>query len=155
VSAIVIDGKSLLAEVEGGLTLAEAEASLAREKLTLGLEGAPMGSTFSEWISAGAPGAPRPWLDPVDHLIAGIAATLPRGERIVMKPAPRRAAGPDLVALFFGTKGRFGAIERVWLRVHPADGGRAAPHPFTLEEPPASRVEEALFDAIARELGAR
>ena len=154
-SAIVIDGASLLAQVEGGLTLTDAERALEHEGLTLGLDGAPMGLTFADWLGAGAPGARPPWLDPADHLIAGIDATLPNGDVLSLRPAPRRAVGPDLVALFFGTHGRFGKVERAWIRVHPREGGRAAPHVFEAPATPPINAEAKLFDAIAKELGTK
>jgi alkyldihydroxyacetonephosphate synthase len=155
VSRIVIDGASLLAHVEGGVTLDEAELALARERLTLGISGASGSSTIAAWLADGAPGAPSPWLDPADHLVAGIDATTPNGQRLSLRPAPRRAVGPDLVSLFVGTRGRFGTIDRVWLRVHPLDRERAAPHAFALVQPLPNEGEERLLEAVARELRAR
>lgn len=151
-SSVVIDGASLLAQLEGTLPLAEAEAALAREGLTLGVEPLPAGATVGAWLAEGAPGAPSPWLDPVDHLIAGLEATMKDGSRLVLKPAPRRAVGPDLIALLFGTRGRFGSFDKVWLRVHRKTSPRAEPHAFEAPELAPTEAEQRLWDAIAREI---
>ncbi len=149
-----VDLESLLADFSGDTTLAEAEAALGKEGLTLGASSAPM--TVAEWIARGAPGARDAWLDPADHLIAGFEATLKSGTVIKVRPAPRRAVGPDLLALLFGAKGRYGTITRAWLRVHRLGVPRATTStPFVSERNPAvSSDEEALLAAIARELGA-
>ncbi len=45
-------------------------------------------------------------------------ATLTNGRRLEVRPAPRRAVGPDLIALVLGAGECFGSIDHVWLRVH-------------------------------------
>jgi alkyldihydroxyacetonephosphate synthase len=78
---------------------------------------------------------------------------MPGDRQLVIRPAPRRAVGPDLTALFVGAHDRFGRIDRAWMRVHL----RGVPRPSTPfdcdRDPPVSAGETALLDSIARNLG--
>jgi FAD/FMN-containing dehydrogenase len=57
--------------------------------------------------------------------------------------------GPDLTALFVGAGGRFGRIDRAWLRVHPLGVVRPESAPFHRDHDVAlSREEASLADAI-------
>ena len=61
--------------------------------------------------------------------------------------------GPDLSALFLGARGRFGEIDRAWLRLHVAGASLPSAAPFTAERDPAPNDgERELLDAIARAL---
>jgi alkyldihydroxyacetonephosphate synthase len=157
VSSVRLDKQSLVAEVDGALTLAEVEAALAPDGVALDLgAGARRDQRVADWLAEGLPGARDPYRDPVDHVVCGLDARLPDGQELRVRPGPRRAVGPDLVALFVGTRGRFGAVTRAHLRVHPLGVPRPDAPPFT--PPPAAAPsvgEAALFDAIARELGAK
>lgn len=145
-----IDRASLLAEVDGTTSMIDVESALLASDLTLDLD-APFEGSVAAWIAAGAPGSRSPWLDPADHLIAGFVAKLADGRELVLRPAPRRAVGPDLLALIFGTGGRFGEITSAWLRVHPRGVKRPA-IPFEHADPPVEAGERALWDAIAKAL---
>ena len=109
---IELDTESLLVHAKGTDRLVDLEADLSRQGLTLGLESFP-DANVATWLETGAEGARPAWLDPADHLVAGITTS-----RFAIKPVPRRAVGPDLLSLVLGTGGRFVAIESVWLRVH-------------------------------------
>jgi alkyldihydroxyacetonephosphate synthase len=154
---IAVDVTSLLVEVEAEVALAEVEAELSKQRLSLDVEDlarrGPM--RVGAWLARGAPGSRAPWRDPADHLVAGLSATLPDGRVLLVRPGPRRAVGPDLVALFFGTGERFGRITRAWLRVHPLLDGRvhrpSAP-PFVHAPPAVTPDEERLLAAIAEAL---
>ena len=101
----------------------------------------------------GAHGARDPWTDPADHLLAGLEATLHDGRTLSIRPTPRRAVGPDLVALVIGMNERYGRIERAWLRVHRLDAPRPMAHPLVADRnPPLSDEEEAMLESIARAL---
>ena len=146
-----IDRVSLLVELDGATTLEEAERELRAQALTLDV--APNTLTVAEWLAHGARGVRDAWLDPADHLVAGIEATLTNGTKIRVHPAPRRAVGPDLIALFVGTQGRFGTIDRAWLRVHPVGVARPTTSAFKGEDDPAmTPEEEAIFATLEREL---
>lgn len=139
-----VDERSQTVHVAGTMTLAEVERALEPRELSLGLGGGvDRGQTIDAWLGVGAPGSPDPWEDPVDHLVAGYAVELPAGGALTIRPCPRRAVGPDLWSLFFGTGGRGGRIHSVHLRAR----GPAA-HPLTT---PLSR-RPALDDAERRVL---
>ena len=153
-----IDRQSLLAEIAGTTLLGDAEDTLRREGLTLGLESLEnhRGSTLDAWLAAGALGAPDPWRDPADHLLAGMEATLANGETLSVRPAPRRAVGPDLVALVIGMRARFATVTSAWIRIHPVEARQPATAAFVHpRNPPLSAGETALIEAVARELARR
>jgi alkyldihydroxyacetonephosphate synthase len=138
-----LDLESLLIRAGGDASLASIERALSSHGLSLGLgPGAPPldSTTVDAWIAAGARGAPDPWADPVDHLVAGFTARLPSGAELEVRSAPRRAVGPDLFALFLGTNGRAGSITSVHLRAHRPYAPR--PLPFTADRDPAQTSSE-------------
>ena len=146
-----IDRTSLLVRVPGAATLASIEQTLQRDGLTLGV--AATDDAVGDWLARGAPGAPSTLSDPADHLVAGVTATLVNGTTLEVRPAPRRAVGPDLMALVVGARERFASIDHVWLRVHLADARRVTLATEGLDlDPPVSNEEATLLDAIAREL---
>ena len=149
-----LDATSRTVSVSGKHTLAQVDATLAGHGLSLGLTAAaPDGATTVDaWLAAGAPGAPDPWLDPVDHLVAGYSAVLPSGAVLRIRPCPRRAVGPDLLSLFFGHGGRCGQIHTAHLR---ARGRGAAPLDTPLERnPPVGAREQEWIDRTVDTIGA-
>lgn len=153
-----MDATSLLAEVDGATTLDALETELAARGLTLRvpLDGGRGAKTVAAWIAEGAPGAPNAFFDPADHLLAGADMTLANGDRLTIRPAPRRAVGPDLLALVIGGGGRFATLDRAWLRVHRRDARVVRePLPAGVDlDPPPNEDERRILDAIARELTA-
>jgi alkyldihydroxyacetonephosphate synthase len=150
-----IDKTSLLVSVPGAATLLSIEEAVASEGLTLGIDPSAITTTpVREWIASGAPGVASSFSDPADHLIAGLTATLADGSTTLeVRPAPRRAVGPDLVALFFGAQDRFGTIDKVWLRVHLKNAKRASYKVAERDlDPPVTNEEASLLDAIERAL---
>lgn len=111
-----VDERSLLVHAPGQMRLDALERHLAGRGLSLGAS-AGGEADVSSWLAAGAPGGPDPWLDPVDHLLAGFSVELPSGAGIDLAPGPRRAVGPDLSGLFFGTGERAGRFSSAHLRV--------------------------------------
>jgi alkyldihydroxyacetonephosphate synthase len=162
---IEIDATSLLVGVPASKTLDALETALAARGFTLGVAldqagphnaktGAAGSITVGDWLAKGAPGAASVFADPADHLVAGLEATLPDGKKLEVRPAPRRAVGPDLTALAIGTHRRLASIEHAWLRIHRRDAGRPAmPLPEGVDlDPPVTEAEARLLDAIQREL---
>ncbi|HEY1958845.1 MAG TPA: FAD-binding protein [Polyangiaceae bacterium] len=147
---IRLDRESLLVHVDAGARFGEVEAYLAERGLTLDVADAFEG-TVGAWLESGAPGARSAWLDPADHLVAGFSARIRATDAsFEIRPAPRRATGPDLTALVLGLRGRMLALDAVWLRVHRAASPRPTSEKFTSDEAePLGEHERALFDAIA------
>jgi alkyldihydroxyacetonephosphate synthase len=145
----VIDHASQLVHVSGSATLAEVERALAAAGLSLALgpDAPERTTTVDAWIAEGAHGAPDPWLDPVDHLVAGFTATIASGAELEVRKAPRRAVGPDLFSLFLGMRGRVGAITSAWLRGHASE--RPRPLATTIpRDPPIEAAEQAWIDRV-------
>ncbi|AUX48947.1 alkyl-dihydroxyacetonephosphate synthase [Sorangium cellulosum] len=149
-AAPVLDRDSLLVHAAGAARLGEVERALEQRGLTLALDfgSASPELTVDAWIAAGAPGAADPWSDPVDHLVAGFTARLASGAELAVRPAPRRAVGPDLFALFLGMQGRVGAVTSVHLRAHGASRPRALPTSIQ-RQPPLGDAEAAWIEAAA------
>jgi alkyldihydroxyacetonephosphate synthase len=152
-----IDEHSLLATFEGNTPLSSAEQGLGARGLTLALDPAfaPAGTTtISQWIAKGTPGSLDPWSDPVDQRIAGLVAKLRSGKQLVVRSAPRRAVGPDMIALFHGADERIGTVESATLLVHKKSAPRARALAFNaVRNPPLSDGEERLWQRIAQALG--
>jgi alkyldihydroxyacetonephosphate synthase len=140
-----VDRDDQLVHARGEATLAEVERALAAARLTLGLgrDAPPLGeTTVAAWIAAGSRGAPDPWLDPVDHLAAGFTARLVSGAELEARPAPRRAVGPDLFALFHGTGEGAGTITSAHLRGRGPASARPLPAGIA-RNPPLDEAEGA------------
>jgi alkyldihydroxyacetonephosphate synthase len=112
-----LDARSQLLDVSAECSLDEAENVARRAGLTLGLSSVTQFDTarsLGDWSSAGCPGSPDPFQDPVRHSIAGYVATLGQ-QRVVLGASPRRAVGPDLSALIIGARGELGHFDRLVL----------------------------------------
>lgn len=147
-----VDPQSELVHAAGHHRLAEVANAVAGHGLSLGLGAeAPdlAETTVAQWLSQGAPGAPDPWLDPVDHLLAGYAVDLNAGSCFSLPPGPRRAVGPDLSSLFFGTNERVGTYRSAYLRARGPRTARPLLCPIE-RQPPLEAPEAAWVDRILR-----
>jgi alkyldihydroxyacetonephosphate synthase len=145
----VFDEASLLVEAHGQTTLKALEALAHARGLTTRLPATE--ETLARFLARGAPGAPDPWEDPVDHLVAGFTARIASGDQLVVHPGPRRAVGPDLYALFSGVEERVGTIESAHLRLHRTGLGA---HPLVCaipRDPMMSASERLLLEAVVKE----
>lgn len=154
--SLTVDKTSLLVRVPGAVTIAQVEEALEADDLTLGLTDSMQDTSISiaEWLAKGAPGAPSTFADPADHLVAGLTATLANGRHLEIRPGPRRAVGPDLVALVLGAGERFATVDRAWLRVQLRGvRRRLIPDAHLDLDPPVSPEEASILAAVSRELG--
>ncbi len=151
--AFALDEKSRLAEVDAGLALGAVEGFLSRTGLTLGLASSVDWSrSIRDWVGAGYPGARDAWSDPVAARVTGFEASA-SGVQVRVHAAPRRATGPDLLALFAGTQGAIGEIRRVTLAAQPIDAAPVRTQPFSWERDPApTSSERAAFERVKRSL---
>jgi len=145
-----VDEASLLATFAGDVTLEAAERELARRGLTLDLDPtAPLQLDVDAWIARGMPGAIDPWADPVAQTLAGFVARMADGQQLIVRPAPRRAVGPDLSALLVGANASMGRIEQASLRVRRSAQPRARALPFSGERnPKPTDAERAAWQRI-------
>lgn len=140
-----------LVEVEGTTELTEVEAYCSARGYTLALDTLAEVSVAT-WIAEGTPGARSHYEDPADHVLAGLEGTLKNGKEIRIPPCPRRAAGPDWIALFAGQWGRFGKVSRAWIRVHAGTVTRPS---FALQRdtnPKLTAMEEVMLLIVEKEL---
>jgi alkyldihydroxyacetonephosphate synthase len=154
-SSYALDAESGLVRAPGRMSLEELERRLAAEGRTLGL--ASFGaSSVDEHIGRGLPGARPPHEDPVAQRLAGLGATLPNGETLEVRVAPRRATGPDATALFVGTRGDAGRIEHAVLPAPLRGVSSARPLSFAGDiAPPVTPAEASAFARILAALAHR
>jgi alkyldihydroxyacetonephosphate synthase len=149
-NAMHLDEQSLLLEADGAVTIADVEDFLTTKGLTLGFDvNADLAAmSVTDWIARGSPGAKSHFVDPADHVLAGLVGTL--GARTIdIRPGPRRAVGPDLVALFAGTGERLGRVTKAWIRAHRRDAQKPLMDvPRVDLDPPITEAESRLVDAI-------
>jgi alkyldihydroxyacetonephosphate synthase len=147
---VTIDEVSLLVHVDGSDPLGEVEDLLSSRGLTLGFDVSVELAAMSvaDWIARGSPGTRSALADPADHVLAGLTGTL--GARTIdIRPQPRRAVGPDLVALFAGTGERLGRVTKAWLRIHLREERRAHMDLPRIDlDPPLGETESRLVEAI-------
>src|SRR5688500_8139366 len=109
------DDASRIIHVQAGCAVAAVERELEPRRLTLGLRESPAAIDVGTWLALGAPGAPAAADDVVSHLFAGLSVVWPDGSIAHVRPAPRRAVGPDLAGALIGARGRLGVITGVHL----------------------------------------
>jgi alkyldihydroxyacetonephosphate synthase len=107
---IKFDEPSRIAHVQAGMRVHALEDELRRRGLSLGAHSSARDFEVGEWLALGAPGARDNADDVVDQIVAGLVVVLPDGRPIAIRPAPRRAVGPDLVSAYIGARGRLGVI---------------------------------------------
>lgn len=150
--AIEVDATSLLAHAPADATLGAIDDAARRNGARLAFEG-DRATTLGAWLSAGCPGAVDRFVDPVDQAVAGLDAKLRDGRILHVRPAPRRAVGPDLSALVVGARGRYLEPLGAWVRVHRIDARPALTADVRVDRDPAVGDDErALFAAIERAL---
>jgi alkyldihydroxyacetonephosphate synthase len=143
-ASIAIDEISGLASAPASATIEAIEAAARSKGHTLAIDGTTdRSTTLRAWLDAGTPGAIETWTDPVDHVVAGVLSTLPDGRLLEVRGCPRRASGPDLMALSIGARGRFGAIEGATLRTHRLDADRATTSKTSFDRDPKPNDGEA------------
>ena len=116
---VSVDGVSLTATMQAGLTAPRAEELLAGHGLMHGhvpqsIEHATIGG-FAATRSAGQASA---GYGRFDDMVIALRAATPRGT-LAAGRAPRSAAGPDLRQLLLGSEGAFGVITEVTAMVRP------------------------------------
>lgn len=91
-----IDGPSRLIHAEVGVPLAEVEERLRESGSSL-MTSATGSLTVGAYLESGCAGTRSIEDDPVGQVVAGIVALTPDGRLLEIRPAPRRAVGPDWI----------------------------------------------------------
>jgi alkyldihydroxyacetonephosphate synthase len=148
-----VDPVSGLARAAGDMPLAHVERALAAEGRTLGLVGAVPELDVNDFVAHGMPGMGDSFEDPVDQRLAGFTARTHAGVELVVAPAPRRATGPDLSALFVGALSAVGSVRHAWLRARSLRARPARRLATRVDPaPPLSKPESDAFIALVHEL---
>jgi alkyldihydroxyacetonephosphate synthase len=107
---ISVDEISRIIHVQAGITLGVVEERANDHGWTLGMSKALHQEQVGAWLARGAPGRADKANDPVVQNVAGLELVLPSGAELSIRPAPRRAVGPDLIRVAIGAYGRLGVI---------------------------------------------
>jgi FAD/FMN-containing dehydrogenase len=91
-----VDERSRLVHVEVGATLGTIQAQLETWGSSLMTAASPS-LTVGEYLASGCAGARAVDDDPVSQAVAGLEAVALDGRLLRIRPAPRRAVGPDLI----------------------------------------------------------
>jgi glycolate oxidase FAD binding subunit len=110
----------LTAIANGGLRLSRLQALLAERGQRLSLD-PPGDPTLAECLLEDLSGPLRHRYGRVRDLVIGVSVVLADGTRASSGgKVVKNVAGYDLGKLFCGSRGRFGSVERIALRLHPA-----------------------------------
>ncbi|MBK8171033.1 MAG: FAD-binding oxidoreductase [Sandaracinaceae bacterium] len=107
---VSVDRDSRIIHVEGAVLVSEVERLANQHGGTLAIDPSEGSMTVARWVANTQRLFGTQGDDPVAQRIAGLDAQLHNGERISIRPAPRRAVGPDLLALFVGGQERVGVV---------------------------------------------
>lgn len=116
-----VDLISGTATVQSGVRMDVLHQKLAERGYTTGFPSRPwreesLGSILA--ASLDAHWGP-PWGSP-ERQVVSLGVVLPDGTPASSRRVPRRAVGPDFDRLFLGSRGRYGIIHRVTLRIYPS-----------------------------------
>jgi alkyldihydroxyacetonephosphate synthase len=133
-----VDAISGIATFPGTTRLVEIERAAQAKGLSLGLNGPVPELTLAAFIDAGLPGVPDPFADPVRGHVCGLEARGPVAHFNLLA-APRRATGPNLIALCIGAAGAIARVERATLALVRRDAvatyaPAASPTPLSVAE---------------------
>ncbi|MBO3748186.1 FAD-binding oxidoreductase [Streptosporangiaceae bacterium NEAU-GS5] len=121
---VSVDAESMVAELEPGLRLPQAEQLLAGHGFTLGhFPQSYEYATVGGCAAARSSGQASAGYGRFDDMVVGLRAATPRGT-LDLGRAPKSAAGPDLRQVLLGSEGAFGVITSLGLRLHPAPAER-------------------------------
>ena len=143
-----LDEGSRLIHLGAGTTLAEAESILRERSMTLALplDEASGSLPLYRALLAKLPGGVSPDDDPVRQLVVGLEALLADGRQLSIRPAPRRAVGPDFTLGILKSGGELGFPLSFWL----AYRAYAARDTLAFRFPSAEKAEIALAQIRGR-----
>ncbi|MFO0748868.1 MAG: FAD-binding oxidoreductase [Myxococcota bacterium] len=106
--------------VQTGITMAELHKELEERSFTTGFatrpwRQEPLGAVLAAALDAHW----GPRYGSMEDQVLAVGVVFPDGHVAASKVAPKKAVGPDFDRLFIGTRGRFGIIHEVTLRIYP------------------------------------
>jgi len=106
--------------VQTGITMAELHKELEERSFTTGFatrpwRQEPLGAVLAAALDAHW----GPRYGAMEDQVLAVGVVFPDGTVASSKAAPRKAVGPDFDRLFIGTRGRFGILHEVTLRIYP------------------------------------
>lgn len=139
---ISVDEESRILHVQAGITFDDVESRAHDHGWTLGIPKTFRHESVGAWLARGAPGRADKEDDPVMQLVAGMEIVLPSGELMTVRPAPRRAVGPDLIRAVIGARGRLGVISGA----HLVAAARSARTVFGFSFRDGETAQKALYE---------
>jgi FAD/FMN-containing dehydrogenase len=117
---MIVDPRSLIAEVAADLTVERFEVGCLSKGLTPGplSDADPQGSLSAAILRRAGRRSPR-YGELWDRVLA-LEAELPGGHVVTTKGAPRAATGPDVTRTILEARGRLGRVRKLWVRLRPA-----------------------------------
>jgi alkyldihydroxyacetonephosphate synthase len=116
---------ALQARVQAGMYGHHFEAALAARGYSMGHWPQSVSiSTVGGWVATRAAGQFSTRYGSIEDMLLGLEAVLPDGRVVRIKPAPRRASGPDLRHVFLGAEGTIGIVTELTVKVFPEPESR-------------------------------
>jgi len=116
---------ALQARVQAGMYGHHFEAALVARGYSMGHWPQSVSiSTVGGWVATRAAGQFSTRYGSIEDMLLGLEAVLPDGRVVRIKPAPRRAAGPDLRHVFLGAEGTIGIVTELTVKVFPEPESR-------------------------------
>ena len=115
---IELDTYSKVVRVQGGIITEHLERYLNAHGHTLGHFPASIYCcTIGGNLATRSAGQLSSKYGKIEDMVIGLEVVTPKGQVIRIRPAPRRATGPDIAQLFVGSEGTFGIITEATLRI--------------------------------------
>lgn len=151
-----LDVTSGTVTVQTGITMAELHQELDERSFTTGFptrpwRQEPLGAMLAAVLDAHW----GPKFGSLEDQVSSLGVVFPDGSVASSKSAPRKAVGPDFDRLFLGSRGRFGIIHEVTLRIYPKAGRTVSSYGARSLLAALEAVRDAIrvgFDARAMEI---
>lgn len=113
------DAEDAMVTVEAGMNGAAFEQALNEKGYTCGHYPQSMEiSTVGGWVACRGGGQASSRYGKIEDIVIGLSAVMPDGSPLVVRPVPRRAAGPSVADILIGGEGGFGIVDTVTLRIY-------------------------------------